>query len=397
MVPHLRSYFNRHFTEDKYQSLLKEIVDTYGHLPPFKIAETPVYFSNDIRAKLFEAVEEINDVICKPNFKEISHSALLAGQTVPNEDDHTLFLQMDFGICKGEDGELIPQLIEVQGFPSLYFYQDLVGNLYRKYYNLSDNYSHLFDGLDSESYMELLRKNIVGDSDPKNVVLLEVEPHKQVTQIDFLVAKEELGIQIKCVSDIRKVGDDLFYEGDNGQLVQIEKIFNRVIFDELIKRDDLKREFYFTQEANVKWIGHPNWFFRISKHTIPYLDSKYVPKTYFLNDLGEIPENLKDFVLKPLYSFAGTGVIINLNRYDIEAIEDPENYILQKKVKYEPIIETLDEKAKCEVRMLMIWEEGQERPRIINNLVRLSKADMVGVRYNKGKTWVGGSVGLFEK
>ncbi len=397
MIPHLRTYFNRQFSQDKYQALLDEIVATYNHMPPFKIAETPVFFDNNIKARLFEAVEEINDVICQPNFKELSHTALLAGQTVPNEDEHTLFLQMDFGICKDQNEELIPQLIEVQGFPSLYFYQNLVGNLYQKYYNLPENYTHLFGGLDARSYMELLRKNIIGNTNPKQVVLLEVEPKKQVTQIDFLVAQKELGLAVKCVSEIKKVGNDLFYKDDNGKLIQIEKIFNRVIFDELIKRDDLQREFYFTQDANVEWVGHPNWFFRISKHTIPFLDSIYVPKTYFLSELNSIPDNLGDYVLKPLYSFAGTGVLININKFDIEAIEDPENYILQKKVKYEPIIETLDEKAKCEVRMLMIWEHGEKRPRIINNLVRLSKAEMIGVRYNKGKSWVGGSVGLFEK
>ena len=180
-------------------------------------------------------------------------------------------------------------------------------------------------------------------------------------------------------------------------MVQVERIVNRVIFDELIKRDDLKRQFYFTQEANVNWVGHPNWFFRISKHTLPILKSKYVPDSFFLNDLKTIPADLHNYVLKPLYSFAGSGVIINLNRYDLEMIKDPDNYILQRKVNYAPIIETPDGNAKCEVRMLMLWEKGEARPRIINNLTRLTKGEMVGVKYNKGKTWVGGSVGFFEQ
>jgi hypothetical protein len=225
---------------------------------------------------------------------------------------------------------------------------------------------------------------------------LEVEPFKQATQIDFIIARELLGIEVLCVTDLKMDGRKVYYE-KNGRRIQVQRIFNRVIFDELIKRDDLNREFYFIEDNEVEWIGHPNWFFRISKHTLPFLrKSQYVPNSYFLNNLEVLPDDLENFVLKPLYSFAGSGVIINLNKYDLERIKDPENYILQRKVYYEPVIETLDVNAKCEVRMLMLWEPGRDRPEIVNNLVRLSKGEMVGVRYNKGKTWVGGSIGFFE-
>ena len=101
-------------------------------------------------------------------------------------------------------------------------------------------------------------------------------------------------------------------------------------------------------------------------------------------------------MLKPLYSFAGTGVIIHINRFDLDAIQDPENYILQRKVEYAPVVPTPDVPAKAEVRMMMLWERGAERPYLVNNLVRLSKGQMVGVRYNKDKVWVGGSVGFFR-
>jgi hypothetical protein len=303
---------------------------------------------------------------------------------------------MDFGICKDENGEYIPQLIEVQGFPSLYMFQDLVANAYRKHFDIPDNYSHLFGGLDSAAYTDLFKKIVVGDSNPENVVLLEVEPDKQVTAIDFVATKHKLGIEYLCVTDLKKEGKDVYYI-KNGKKIGVEKIYNRVIFDELIKRDDLKREFYFTQEANIEWIGHPHWFFRISKHTLPLLNNKYVPKSYFLNELKEYPEDLHNYVLKPLYSFAGTGVLININRYDLDAIEDKENYILQRKVEYAPVIPTPNVHSKCEIRMLMLWERGAARPVIVNNLARLSKGEMVGVRYNKDKDWVGGSVGFFEQ
>jgi len=395
MITHLRQQFNAGFNEANYQKLLSWVEQQFNYRPPFRIAETPVFIGKDLKQQLIQACEDITDVIVQPNFRELSQGAVLAGQEVPGETPHTTFLQMDFGICKDENGNLKPQLIEVQGFPSLYFFQDLVARGYRKHYPIPDNFSHLLGGRTSAQYTEMLRRAIIGNHDPENVILLEVEPETQVTAIDFVAAKHAIGIETVCVSKLKVKGKDVFYEKD-GRLIQVKKVFNRVIFDELIRRDDLPREFYFTNEHNIEYAGHPHWFFRISKHTLPLLDSPYVPKSYFLNELDEWPEDLHNYVLKPLYSFAGTGVIINLNRHDLDAITDPENYILQRKVEYAPVIPTPNEPAKCEIRMLMLWEENAPRPVIVNNLARLSKGLMVGVRYNKDKDWVGGSVGFFE-
>jgi len=395
MITELRKQFNENFRQESYQGMLDYIAGLYNYRPSFRIAETPVFIPRKLKKQLIEACEEITDVIVRPDFKELSRGALLAGQEVPGETPHTTFLQMDFGICYGEDGELKPQLIEVQGFPSLYFYQDLAARAYRKFFDIPDNMNHLFGGVTSEEYVEMLRRVILGDHNPENVILLEVEPEKQTTAIDFIAGKHTIGLEPVCVSQLKVHGREVFYEKD-GRFIRVEKIYNRVIFDELIKRDDLQREFYFIEEHDVEFIGHPNWFFRISKHTLPLLDSQYVPKSYFLNEVGSIPDDLHNYVLKPLYSFAGTGVIINLNRHDIEAISDPENYILQRKVEYASVISTPNEPAKCEVRMLMLWEQGTPRPAIVNNLARISKGLMVGVRYNRDKDWVGGSVGFFE-
>ena len=398
MIPELRRAYNRAFDPFTYRHFLDWMEAQYDHRPLFKIAETPVFIPSDLTRQLVEACEEITDVIVRPDFGELSQSALLAGQQVPGETPHTTFLQMDFGICRDESGELQPRLIEVQGFPSLYFFQDLLAEGYRKHFQIPGRFSHLFGELDSESYMDKLRQIIVGDHLPENVVLLEVEPRKQVTEIDFIIARERLGIPYLCVSEIKKEGKHLYYTNEEGRRVAIYRIFNRVIFDELIQRDDLKREFYFTEEAAVEWVGHPNWFFRISKHTLPLLrHSRYVPDSQLLSEIDRIPEDLENYVLKPLYSFAGTGVIINLHRYDLEGIDRPENYILQRKVDYAPVVDTPDGPAKCEIRMLMLWEKGAPRPQLVNNLARLSKGEMIGVRYNKGKSWVGGSVGFFPK
>jgi hypothetical protein len=396
MIASVREQYNANFRAETYQQFLDHIAQKYNHRPPFRIAETPVFIPNKLRDQLIEACEEITDVLVRPDFKEKSQGAVLAGQMVPNETDHTTFLQMDFGICVDEHGNYSPQLIEVQGFPSLYFFQDFVAQTYRKFFDIPDNLTYLFNGFTSESYINMLSRLILNGHKPENVILLEVEPDKQVTQIDFIVAKEKIGIPTLCVQDLKVSGKDVYYINEAGKKVPVHRIFNRVIFDELIRRDDLNREFFFTEEHNVEWAGHPHWFFRISKHTLPLLKSQYVPDSYFLNEIDQIPGNIRDYVLKPLYSFAGTGVIINLNQHDIDAIKDPENYILQKKVNYAPVVPTPNVPAKCEIRMLMLWEPGAERPVIVNNLARLSKGEMVGVRYNKDKDWVGGSVGFFE-
>jgi hypothetical protein len=395
MIKELRQSFNSSFKQEVYSDLLEHIVSKFDHRPPFRIAESPVFLPDSLVRQLVEACEELVDVIARDDFKALSERALLTGQTVPAETDHPTFLQFDFGICQDANGGFLPQLIEAQGFPSLYFFQDALAEAYKQFYDIPTHFTHLFDGLDSQGYIERLRKTIVGDSDPENVILLEVEPHKQVTQVDFIATERAIGVHPVCISELIKDGLDLYYEKD-GRKIRVEKIYNRVIFDELIKRDDLPRQFYLTEEANIQWVGHPNWFFRISKHTLPLLNSRYVPRSFYLDQLETIPADLGNYVLKPLFSFAGTGVIINLNRFDVESIKDPENYILQKKVTYAPVIETPSGPAKCEIRVMLLWEPGTKRPRIINNLIRISKGEMVGVRYNKDKDWVGGSVGFFD-
>ena len=132
---------------------------------------------------------------------------------------------------------------------------------------------------------------------------------------------------------------------------------------------------------------------------MPYLKSKYVPECFYLNELKSIPTELENYVLKPLFSFSGTGVKFNVDEGDILSIpiDDRKNYLLQKKVKYEPCIQSLDEKIKAEIRLLYIWEKNINKPVLVTNLARLSRGEMIGTKFNKDKTWVGGSICFFEK
>jgi len=398
MQPEVRKEYNRQFTQQRYQAFKDSIARAVDHGPPFRISETPVFVPRALKNLLIDACNEINQTVCDPSFKQrTDHAIKHPTLKVPGEDYHTRFLQMDFGICLDENGEPIPQLIELQGFPSLYFFQELLSKSFREHFYIPEEYSVFVDDLNQQSYIELLRKVIIGDNNPENVVLLEIEPEKQVTNIDFIRAHQLLGLKVLCITNLKKEGKKLFYLDETGRKVAVYKIYNRVIFDELNKRTDLKREFYFKDEVDVEWVGHPNWFFRISKYIMPMLNgSRFVPTCLYLDQLDNYPDNLGDYVLKPLYSFAGSGVQLNITPELLDEIDDKENYILQQKVAYHPFPIAPNDDVKVEIRMLMIWEHGEPSARIVNNLVRLSKGAMIGVKYNKDKDWVGASVGFFE-
>lgn len=398
MIPHLRQRFNAAFTPEKYEAFQNTMHTEFGEAVTFRLSETPVFVPRALKNKILQGVDDITAVLTRPDFRQRSEAAIPAHLRVPNEDEHTIFMQLDFGICRDADGNFTPQLIELQGFPSLYFFQHLLAQAYRKHYDIPEDFHHLFGGISREEYLDILRQIIIGDAKPENVILLEVEPEKQNTRIDFWGTRKYLGLKVLCLSKIKKEGRDLYYLDDDGRKVAIQRIYNRIIFDELEKRADLPREWDMLSEVNAEWVGHPNWFFRLSKHTLPFLKSEFVPETHFLSELKTIPADLENWVLKPLFSFSGQGVKINITRDDLEAVDNPSNYILQRKVQYIAAIETIipNEPSKCEIRMMMVWKKGWDKPRLVNNLIRMSKGEMVGVRYNMGKEWVGSSVGFFE-
>lgn len=327
----------------------------------------------------------------------MSESAIPAGLNVPNDPGFPGMLAIDFAICKDEKGEWLPQLIEMQGFPSLYGYQVFLSDLYQKHYQIPEEFTYLFSNDNIESYKADLKAHILGNHAPENVVLLEIEPYKQKTAIDFYVMEDWTGIKSVCISEIIVEGKKLFYLKD-GVKTPIHRIYNRVIFDELLPRTDLQRQFNLTEDVDVEWVCHPNWFFRISKYTLPFIKSQYVPDTRFLNEVTEYPTDLENYVLKPLFSFAGQGVIINVTTKDLDEVTDRENWILQRKVKYEYIFQDPENVGvKAEIRLLYTYDETAKQAKLVANLGRLSKGLMVGVRYNKDFSWVGASSYFFRK
>ena len=396
MIAHLRQQYNDAFTNEAYRAMMDWMGGQYGLRPKFHVAETPVFFPRDFRDKVFAACDDVLDVVTDPGYAERVAAAIPPGEQVPGQQERPLFMQFDFGVCRAADGSLEPQLVEAQGFPSLYHFQVLLDRSFRQFFRIPEGFSARFDGSSPEEYLALLRRTILADYAPEEVIVLEVDPVNQTTRIDLVVAAAELGIAEVCISELELDDHKLYYYKD-GARTQVKRIYNRVIFDDLKARPDLIRQFNMVEQAEVDWAGHPNWFFLISKYTLPFIDSPYVPETRFVSELTEYPDDLDNYVLKPLHSFAGMGVNLHPTVDDLRALERPEHFILQQKVAYAPVVKTLDEPARVELRMMYIWPEGAERPQLVNNLVRLSKGEMIGVRYNAGKTWVGGSLGYFEQ
>jgi len=391
----LRERFNADFTSDKYAALVRCVNETEKWPADFRISETPIFLTRDFTDEVMRAANAIVALTRTPEFERHAAPAVPKGLQVPNESAHPNFLVVDFAICE-EGNRLVPRLIELQAFPSLFGFQLLLLGCIRKAYPaIPRNWTSSFGGIKDEAYLHLLRRTIIADSSPENVVLLEIEPEKQKTRIDFAATETLLGICPVCVTKIKKRGRQLFYDRD-GREVRIERIYNRVIFDELTQRPDLNLPFRFQEDLDVTWVGHPNWYFRISKHSLPFLETEHTSPAFFADEFP-VNEKVDNYVLKPLYSFAGHGVEMEPTCEKIAALKNPHEWILQRKVDYAPFVATINgQKSKAEIRMMFVWPDNDRDPTLVNNLVRMSQGKMMGVDFNVEKTWVGASIALHE-
>jgi hypothetical protein len=407
MIPSLRKQFNANFTPEKYQTFLRRIDDACGTHVSFRLAETPCFFPESLLERMAEHGKAlIRQLVESPEYRARSEASIPAEFRVPNEPAHPMFVQVDFGLVRDASGELQPKLVELQAFPSLYAYQVTLAQSYIDVYGMtrasgsgfkasaSDGrgLDFFLGGLNAESYSELLRRAIVGTHDPENVVLMEIHPEEQKTLPDFLLTEKMLGIRTVDITAIKKDGTRLYYERNGGR-VPIRRIYNRAIVDEL-QRKHVELAFDWRDDLDVEWAGHPNWYFRISKFSIPYLQHESVPKTWFLDRLEKIPDDLQNYALKPLYSFAGLGVVIAPTKKDIEAIpaEKSGEYILQERLHFEPVIETPFGGTKAEVRVMYVWLDQLQA---VLTIIRMGRGLMMGVDHNRNMEWVGASAGLW--
>ena len=397
MIPALRKQFNSSFSAEKYQIFLRRMDEICGTHVQFRLSETPCFFLKSLLDRMAQDGQElIRQLVENPSYRAKSDAAIPAEFKVPNEAPHPMFVQVDFGLVRDPQGQLQPKLVELQAFPSLYAYQAFLAQLYIDVYGLnnpaSGSLNYFLSGLTGDSYRELLRRAIVGEHDPENVILMEIHPEQQKTLPDFRLTQELLGVPFVDIVDIKKEGSHLYYLR-GGKRIPIHRIYNRAIVDEL-QRKNVTLNFDWRDDLDVEWAGHPNWYFRISKFSIPYLRHRSVPKTWFLHELAEVPADLENYALKPLYSFAGLGVVIAPNRQDIDAIprEKRPYYILQERMNFEPVIETPHGRTKAEVRVMYIWLEDLKP---VLTIIRMGRGLMMGVDHNKNMEWVGASAGLY--
>ena len=386
MIPSHRQWFNAAYRPEKYARFLSLLEERTGEPVCFRHSETPVFLPAGLVGRMARYGREmVEQLLADPQYDRESRAAIPAAYRVPNEDPHPLFVQADFGL----DANLQPKLVEIQGFPTLYAYQPAMAQAYRDAYGISDSLHMLPDGMGWDAYVETMRRVITGDHDPREVVLLEIDPWHQKTRADFRLTERLWGARTVDIAEARKQGRELVHNG-----VPIRRIYNRAIVDELVRKG-VPLQFDFRDDLDVEWAGHPNWFFRLSKFSLPYLRHPAVPRTVFLDRAGDV-EHPERYVLKPLYSFAGTGVIVGPTAEQLASVAeaDRSNYILQERIDFQPSIATPHGPTKMEVRIMYVWLD--DRLHAVNTIVRMGRGAQMGVDHNKALEWVGASAAFID-
>ncbi len=436
MLAWARDRFNQEFTERGYRAFLDAVTAGAGVPIEFRLSETPCFFPSSLMDSLVDAAQVMTRQLLDNAAYRVAADAMVperfrlaGGETLPT------CVQVDFGLVRTESGTIEGRLVELQAFPSLYGFQMLLaettvnGDGCRSVENSRGEktsgvffgseepekdtrrlfppgvfhrstpvplsapvFTPYLSGLNHDSYRALLRHTLVGPHDPETVVLMEIEPRRQKTLPDFTVTEQTWGIRPLDTREIIREGRRLFYQRD-GVLTPITRIYNRVIPDEL-ERSGAPMPFDYRDDLDVEWIGGPDWFFRISKFSIPWITHPWVPETHFLSDVQAMPDDRDEWLLKPLFSFAGGGIIFSPTDADIAAIADDQRhlYVLQRRVAFTPLIRTPAGDTQAELRIMMV--RAGDGYRAVMPLVRMGRGKMMGVDHNKGLRFVGASAAL---
>jgi hypothetical protein len=395
MIPALREAFNRNYRPEIYQQFLQNLEARAGTPIAFRVSESPCFLPRALLEQMAEYGRDlVMQLVSNPDYLRASDVTVPKRYNVANESPRPMFLQVDFGLVRNAQGELEPRLVELQAFPSLYGYQPVLASQYIESYGLPADLGIYLGGHDLYTYQQQMRELIVAGHDPENVILLELDPERQKTLCDFLITRKDLGIAVVDILKLKKRGEHLFYQ-EGGREIPVQRIYNRCIVDEL-ERKHIELPFDLTEALDVEWAGHPNWYYRISKFSIPYLKHPCVPKTWLLDQNSTVPQDNENYILKPLYSFAGLGIKFNPTQADVDAIplEQRAHYMLQERMRFEPVIATPHGLTQAEIRIMYVWpEQGELTP--VLPLLRMGRGMMMGVDHNRNLEWVGGSAALW--
>ncbi|MDW8225948.1 MAG: hypothetical protein RMK93_08030 [Bacteroidota bacterium] len=395
MLPTMQRRFAEHvYTPERYARFRTALEEAVRCPIEFRVCEAPIFVSHAFRRQLEQAAEEITLQCATARYRALSERAIPEVYRVPNEPQYPLFAVVDFAVVREQDEGWGLRLVELQGFPSLFAYQYFYARLARETYGLEPTWTYTFSNLSDEQYWDILRRAILADCAPEEVVLADYRPEQQKTRPDFTALEHIMGIEAVDICSLRKEGKRLF-RWRNGSWIPVRRIFNRAIVDEL-EEYGACLPFRWTDEIEVEWAGHPNWYFRMSKFALPYLQHPTLPKTYRLSELAEIPDDLSSYVLKPLFSFAGRGVVLQPTKEHLEAIPKQEwpFYILQERIAYAACIYTPVGMNTVELRVMLVWLPEWQRPLPVMALARTGRAALMGVRYND-MPWAGSSGCLF--
>jgi hypothetical protein len=397
VIPSLRRQFNEAWTEARYRDAVRQLELRTGATLGFPLSETPCFLPKSLIDSLAATgLELVNQILDDREAMKAANGAVPARYMGPGAEDLPTFLQVDFGLVRDVDGAIQPKLVELQAFASLYGFQWAMAEAYRESFALPSTLKLFLDGLNAEAYRALIYRAIAGGHDPREVVLMEIDPRQQKTWPDFVITEQMWGVRAIDTSEVRREGRRLYYRRD-GKATQIKRVYNRVIPDEL-ERKRIQLPFGYTDDLDVEWAGHPAWYFRISKFSIPWLRHPSVPATHFLHGLESIPADRDRFLLKPLFSFAGGGIIFAPTDAQIAAIPAAErkNYILQERINFTPVIDTPEGPTQVEIRLMYVRDPADRRLRPVLPLLRMGRGQMMGVDHNRGLRWVGASAGLIS-
>jgi hypothetical protein len=395
VVPNLRAAFNAQWSEEAYLDLVRRLEVRTGATLEFPISETPCFLPRSLMMTLASTgAALINQVLDDAEAREAAERVVPERYRGPGAETLPTFAQVDFGLVRDADGEITPKLVELQAFASLYGFQRAMAEAYRDAFELPSFLQLFLEDLGSNEYHRLVADAIVGDHDPAEVVLMEIDPRRQKTWADFVVTEQLWGVRAVDVSEVKREGHRLYYRRD-GRVTQIKRIYNRVIPEEL-ERKRIQLSFGYGDDLEVQWAGHPAWYFRISKFSIPFLRHACVPETRFLDGIEQLPVDRDRYLLKPLFSFAGGGIIFAPTDAQIAAIphDERKNYILQERIEFEPVIDTPEGPTQMEIRVMYI--RSGAKLRAVLPLIRMGRGKMMGVDHNKGLSWVGASAGFIS-
>jgi hypothetical protein len=395
MIPALRASFNASWTQTRYRDLILRLEQRTGATLEFPISETPCFLPRELMRTLGDTgVTLLDQILNNPDAMAEADAVVPERYRGVGAEAIPTFAQVDFGLARDQQGNIQPKLVELQAFASLYGFQLAMAEAYRDAFELPPSLDIFLDGLTRDSYHQLVAQAIAGDHDPHEVVLMEIQPHQQKTWPDFVVTEQLWGVRAVDTADVKREGRRLYYRRD-GRLTQIRRIYNRVIPDEL-ERKKIQLGFGYGDELEVSWAGHPAWYFRISKFSIPFLNHPSVPETRFLAGIEQLPVERDRYLLKPLFSFAGGGIIFAPTDAQIAAIPHHErrHYILQERIQFEPVIETPEGPTQAEIRIMYLRDGARLRP--VLPLLRMGRGKMMGVDHNKGLRWVGASAGFIQ-